>query len=80
VFRHVAVLAPASRITGATGGNVVLIGSDAPIPAAGIRAAATRRGDGMELLVDPVGIDAFIGDAIALTDDFAPVDQLLTPR
>jgi hypothetical protein len=24
-------------------------------------------------------LDAFIGDAPLLTDDFAPVDQLLTP-
>ena len=24
-------------------------------------------------------LDAFVGDAAVLTDDFAPVDQLLTP-
>jgi spermidine synthase len=80
VFAHVAVLAPASRIAGETGGNVVLLASDTPLPAEAIRAAAARRGDDVELLADPAAIDAFIGDAIVLTDDFAPVDQLLTPR
>jgi MFS family permease len=78
VFPHVAVLAPASRIAGETGGNVVLLASDAPLPAEAIRAAAARRGDDVELVVEPAAIDAFIGDAIVLTDDFAPVDQLLT--
>ena len=42
--------------------NYVLIGSDRPVAQRGLRGAA---------------LDAFIGDAKVLTDDFAPVDQLL---
>jgi hypothetical protein len=31
------------------------------------------------VLADPVAVREFIGDAPLLTDDYAPVDQLLTP-
>jgi len=80
VFTHVAVLAPPSRLRGTDGGNLILVASDAPIPVNAILAAVRARGDTDELLADPAGVAAFIGDAQVLTDDFAPVDQLLTTR
>lgn len=80
VFAHVAVLGPRSRITGADGGNVMLVASDSPLPVDAILAANRARGDTDVLTGTPEEVAAFIGDAQVLTDDFAPVDQLLTPR
>lgn len=79
VFAHVAVIAPASRLDAAEGGNFVLVASDAPIDADGIQASNAARGDD-DLVATGVAVDAFVGGARPLTDDYAPVDQLLTPR
>ncbi len=79
VFAHVAVVAPAARIAGDEGGNFVVVASDAPLPTDAIRTANAARGDDDQVLDDPAGIDAFVGDARVLTDEFAPVDQLITP-
>jgi spermidine synthase len=79
VFDHVAVIALAERVAGVDGGNLVLVGSDAPLDVAGIRAAIAAR-DGEQIVAEGAQLDEFIGDARILTDDFAPVDQLLTPR
>ena len=82
VFDHVAVLGrPGSFADGTrgVGGNYVVIASDAPLPLAEIAAANARRGRSDELLTGSA-LDRFVGDARVLTDDRAPVDQLLTPR
>lgn len=79
VFTHTAVIAPRARIAGRAGGNIILVASDAPIPAEQILAANRLRLDDDVVVADDAGLDAFIGDASVLTDDFAPVDQLLTP-
>lgn len=68
VFDHVTVYVPVGVVEGAARGNVVLIGSPAPLP---LVASA-----GNELLTGGAAAD-FIGDATPLTDDYAPVDQLL---
>ena len=67
VFAHVAVLAPPAYLRGEDGGNFVLVGSDQPLPVGALD------DDGLA-----PGRD-FAGDAQVLTDDDAPVDQLLTP-
>jgi hypothetical protein len=78
VFPHVLLLARAPVLAGEEGGNLVAVASRQPLPAEAIAAAmgehdlAWRVATGAEL-------DAFVGDAPVLTDDFAPVDQLLTP-
>jgi MFS family permease len=77
VFRHVAVMGPPTLATGRTGGNVILVASDAPLPVDAILEADEARGGGNVLVSDPPDIDEWIGDAHVLTDDFAPVDQLL---
>ena len=82
VFDHVAVLGrPGSfgPTAPGVGGNYVVIASDAPLPLDRIQAANRSRAHDDELLSGPE-LDAFVGDAIVLTDDYAPVDQLLTPR
>ncbi|SOD93431.1 fused MFS/spermidine synthase [Blastococcus haudaquaticus] len=78
VFPHVALLARTPVLAGDDGGNVVAVASRAPIPVGEIAGWLTDR----ELdwrVAEGAELDAFIGDAAVLTDDFAPVDQLLTP-
>jgi spermidine synthase len=78
-FPHVAVLGPPSRLAGESGGNFVVLASDRPLPIEAIRAAQEAKTDGHELIGTPDQIAGFVQDAPLLTDDFAPVDQLLTP-
>lgn len=79
VFRHVAVIAPQERIEGRAGGGLILIGSDGPIPAQAILARNRLRRDDDSIVTPGAGLEDFIGDAGILTDDFAPVDQLISP-
>jgi spermidine synthase len=78
VFPHVVLLARAPVLAGEDGGNVVAVASRSPLDAQRLREGlpdldlAWQVADGEEL-------DAFVGDAEVLTDDHAPVDQLLTP-
>jgi hypothetical protein len=78
VFGHVALMGPASLASGRSGGNVILVASDAPIPVGAILAADEMRGEANVLVSEPADLDDWIGDAQVLTDDFAPVDQLLS--
>ena len=87
VFDHVAVWGPSSRAAGTSGGNVILLASDAVLPEARLLAADRARGGSATLAaggrVAPDGEGAtlirdFIADATRLTDDFAPADQLLS--
>jgi spermidine synthase len=77
VFDHVAVFAPESYFTGGRGGNYVLVGSDDPIDIDEVRSALSSRG-GVEVGLIGDELARFIDDARPLTDDFAPVDQMLT--
>lgn len=78
VFAHVAVLAPPERLAGRAGGNFILIASDRPLPVAAMLRRNAARGDDEAALVDDE-LDGFVAGAPVLRDDFAPVDQLLTP-
>jgi spermidine synthase len=82
VFGHVAVLGDPGdfgpRGERGLGGNYVVVASDEPLPLEAIEAANRRRAQVDELLHGDA-LDAFVGDAEVLTDDRAPVDQLLTP-
>ena len=78
VFPHVVLLARVPVLAGEDGGNVVAVASRSPLPSAAIETALGDR----ELawrVAEGSALDAFVGDAGVLTDDFAPVDQLLTP-
>lgn len=72
-FAHVAVIARPDEFEARGGGNFVLVASDRPINTAAIMATVAP---GNEVRDELTG---FVGDAPVLTDDFAPVDQLLTP-
>ena len=75
-FEHVAVLAPPAVVAGEEGGNLVLVASDDPIDTDRLASLAADRGEPGSVHADA---EAFAGDAEVLTDDDAPVDQLLTP-
>jgi SAM-dependent methyltransferase len=79
VFGEVAVLGAPTELAGTGGGNFVVVASTRPIDADALAARIESLDD-----PDPVGIvagsadlAAWLGDAPVLTDDFAPVDQLL---
>ena len=78
VFDHVALLAEPSSLSGDDGGNLVVVASDAPLDVAAAVARMDEREVGWEAL-DGAALEGWVGDAPVLTDDYAPVDQLLTP-
>ena len=78
MFRYVAVVAPSARLDRTEGGNFVMVASDAALDVAGIAAANHSRGDDDEVATG-ARLDHFIDESPVLTDDYAPVDQLLTP-
>lgn len=80
VFGHVAVIAPEGRIEGRSGGNIVLVATASPIPRGAILEANRLRFGNAEVITEGPELDLFIAGATVLTDDFAPVDQLLSQR
>ncbi|CAN5384651.1 hypothetical protein BH24ACT12_BH24ACT12_13950 [soil metagenome] len=78
VFDLVALATSPATLAGGSGGNVVLIASDTELDTEAIQAVIDRRGTGYDVL-STGQVEDFAGDAAILTDDFAPVDQLLTP-
>jgi len=75
VFDHVAVLADQPTIDGTEGGNLLVVASDDPLDLAGLRAGLSAVG---WTTLDGARLDAWAAGAPVLTDDFAPVDQLIT--
>lgn len=77
VFEHVMVVAPPDYLDGARGGNYVFAASDQPFDVAAVNAAlAAREAESIAIVGDD--FVAWIGDATVLTDEFAPVDQLIS--
>ncbi len=77
VFEHVAVVSSPQKFAAEAGGNFVLVASHRPIDAGAIDALARGRGDDDVAHVDDE-LDAWLDGARVLTDEFAPVDQLLS--
>ena len=79
VFRNVAVMARRGTIEGEGGGNLVLVASDPPLDTKAVEAAMATWGEAgtTAILADHSEVRAFIGESPLLTDDYAPVDQLL---
>jgi hypothetical protein len=78
VFDHVALAARPDTLARTGGGNLVAIASDAPVDLAAVEARLAARGSEWQLISD-AELTEWTGDAPVLTDDYAPVDQLLTP-
>ncbi|CAM5516173.1 Spermidine synthase OS=Streptomyces cyaneofuscatus OX=66883 GN=G3I52_10125 PE=4 SV=1 [Streptomyces cyaneofuscatus] len=84
VFEHVAVIGAPVDIgldpTGTPlGGNMVLLASDRPFDAPAIQEALDTRETDWRIATGDT-VTAWTGDATVLTDDHAPVDQLLQPH
>lgn len=77
-FRHVALIAPPAALAGEHGANFLIVAADAPLPLAALGDRLGTLEEPVRLLSD-VDLTRFIGGALVLTDDFAPVDQLLAP-
>ncbi len=77
VFDHVAVMAPFDYFEGPRGGNFVLVASYQPLDVDALE-AALRSHDAEEELRTGAELADWVGDARVLTDDFAPVDQLIS--
>ena len=79
-FDHVALATETDTLTQGekAGGNLVVIASDAPFDVAAIAANISKRGADWDVIAGPE-LAEWTGDAAVLTDDYAPVDQLLTP-
>ncbi|WP_319459918.1 fused MFS/spermidine synthase [Micromonospora sp. RTP1Z1] len=75
-FRYVALVAPPGAIARRYGSNFLIVGSDAPLPLPRIQVGLRTLPEEASLVQDDE-VSAFVGDALMLTDDYAPVDQLL---
>ena len=75
VFKYVVVIAPL-QIDSAT--NLILVGSDEELDAGALTDSLRALGSPAVVTSTVRALDTFVGDAQELTDDFAPVDQLLT--
>jgi hypothetical protein len=73
VFPHVALIAPQDALDEKTGSNFVIVASKSPLPLAALRTRLAGVKEPVTLLPDV----SYAGDSRVLTDDFAPVDQLL---
>jgi spermidine synthase len=78
LFDNVAVAAPPEAREGRGGGNLVVLASDAPLDSAAWQSEMDEREVGWTV-IDGTELDGWVGDVPVLTDDYAPVDQLLTP-
>jgi spermidine synthase len=76
-FPHVALLARPEQLAPGGGGNAVIVASDLPIDVAGLAERAAVRGEPASVLDGDAAL-RFAGDAPVLTDDWAPVDQLIS--
>lgn len=77
IFDNLAVIAPPDYFTNRRGGNFVVVASDAEIDTLAIANELDRR-DGEEIVVDELALVEWVASARPLTDDFAPVDQLIS--
>ena len=77
VFAEVVVLADPPTIAGEDGGNLLILAADAPLDLAGLESGLDVVG--WEVL-DGQALRDWYEDAPILTDEFAPVDQLITGR
>jgi spermidine synthase len=78
VFNDVTLLAAPDVLESGGGGNLVIVASQGPLDVAAVLASIRERELRWSALTG-AELDAWVGSAPLLTDNYAPVDQLLTP-
>jgi spermidine synthase len=76
-FPHVALIGNREGLEGTGGANFVIVASRSPLPLAELRGRLGRSATDPVTVLDGAALADFVGGARVLTDDFAPVDQLL---
>ncbi len=76
LFDNVALITIDRYLNGGRGGNIVLVATDAPIDPDAIGAEIVRWGSPSSVFMGS-GLEQFVDEADVLTDDFAPVDQMI---
>jgi spermidine synthase len=76
VFPYTAVIAPQDALDGRAGSNFVIVAARSPLPLPALRSRLDRVKEPVTLL-SGAALTRFVGGARVLTDDYAPVDQLL---
>lgn len=76
-FAHVAVIAPEAALAGTRGANFLIVAADAPLPLDGLRRQIDTLYTDPAVVLSGDELRSFVGDALVLTDEYAPVDQLL---
>ncbi|HEU5484209.1 MAG TPA: fused MFS/spermidine synthase, partial [Microlunatus sp.] len=81
-FAHVALATEERTLADrrSQGGNLVVVASQRPVDAVALEQRLAQQGLDEWQVLDGAELIAWAGDAPVLTDDYAPVDQLLTPR
>ncbi|GGJ94066.1 hypothetical protein GCM10010123_24870 [Pilimelia anulata] len=77
VFPYVALVSTPAALAGREGANFVVAASTAPLPMDGWRRRLAGLGPGAAAVLDGAALREFTAGARVLTDDYAPVDQLL---
>jgi spermidine synthase len=75
-FPHVALIAPPDALAGKVGANFVIVAGKSPLPLEALRTRLDRVDEPVSL-ISGAELTDFVGDTHVLTDDYAPVDQLL---
>lgn len=78
VFTHVAVIGTPGAVDLSVGGNYVILAAQGQLPLTAIEQRLRERGATLEILSGAELTELVAGSPV-LTDDYAPVDQLLTP-
>lgn len=76
-FPHVALIAEPDALTGTRGANFVIVAAEAPLPLTALRARLDVVSDEPVTLLSGSALADFVDGALVLTDEYAPVDQLL---
>jgi spermidine synthase len=76
VFPHTALIAPPAALAGETGSNFVIVGSKSPLQLTFLREALDLVDEQVTMLTG-AELTNYVGNSRVLTDDYAPVDQLL---
>jgi spermidine synthase len=77
VFPHVALIAPPAAIDGKAGANFIIVGSQQPLPLVALAERLSESSDEAVVVIFGSALTEFIDGSGVLTDDYAPVDQLL---